>query len=115
MLRKRFLAKMEKFPILLCPVCAIPAFRHGEREWMVEGRKVEYLKAMTYSQWFNLLGNPAAVVPVGRSPEGLPIGVQVVGRPWEEEVVLAVAAKIEDGVRGFQRAADLRRVMRGER
>jgi Asp-tRNA(Asn)/Glu-tRNA(Gln) amidotransferase A subunit family amidase len=102
-LRGNLLAKMEEFPILLCPACAVPAFRHGEREWTVQGRKVEYLKAMSYSQWFNLLGNPAAVVPVGRSPEGLPIGVQIVGRPWEEEAVLAVAAKIEDACGGFQR------------
>ncbi len=53
------------FPILLCPVCAIPAFRHGERVWEVEGQRVEYLDAMRYTQWFNLLGSPAAVVPVG--------------------------------------------------
>jgi amidase len=102
-LRLRFLAKMEEFPILLCPVCAIPAFRHGEREWTVAGRKLEYLKAMGYSQWFNLLGNPGMSVPVGRSPEGLPIGVQVVGRPWEEEAVLVVAAEIEKSVGGFRR------------
>jgi Asp-tRNA(Asn)/Glu-tRNA(Gln) amidotransferase A subunit family amidase len=102
-LRGNLLAKMEEFPILLCPACAVPAFRHGEREWTVQGRKVEYLKAMSYSQWFNLLGNPAAVVPVGRSPEGLPIGVQIVGRPWEEEAVLAVAAKIEEACGGFRR------------
>jgi len=103
-LRGNLLAKMEEFSILLCPVCAVPAFRHGEREWTVQGRKVEYLKAMSYSQWFNLLGNPAAVVPVGRSPEGLPIGVQIVGRPWEEEALLAVAAKIEESCGGFRRA-----------
>ena len=101
-LRGAFLAKMEKFPILLCPVCAIPAFKHGERNWTVEGRKVEYLKAMSYSQWFNLLGNPAAVVPVGKSPEGLPIAVQIVGRPWEEEAVLTVAARIEAACGGFR-------------
>ena len=101
-LRGKLLEQMEKFPILLSPVCAIPAFRHGEREWQVQGRKVEYLKAMSYSQWFNLLGNPAAVVPVGKSPEGLPIGVQVVGRPWEDEVVLAIAAKIESATGGFR-------------
>jgi Asp-tRNA(Asn)/Glu-tRNA(Gln) amidotransferase A subunit family amidase len=97
-LRAEFLARMEQFPILLSPVCSVPAFRHGERKWKVEGRKVEYLQAMSYTQWFNILGNPAAVVPVGRSPEGLPIGVQVVGRPYEEELVLAVAAAIEEGM-----------------
>jgi amidase len=37
------------------------------------------------------------VVPVGRSPEGLPIGVQVVGRPWEDEIAMAVAEKVELG------------------
>jgi len=102
-LRGKLLEKMEEFPIVLCPVCAIPAFRHGEREWMVQGRKVEYLKAMSYSQWFNLLGNPAGVVPVSRSPEGLPIGVQIVGRPWEDEAVLGVAAFIEEACGGFRR------------
>jgi amidase len=102
-LREKLLRQMETFPILICPTCAIPAFRHGERDWTVQGRKVEYLKAMSYSQWFNLLGNPAAVVPVGRSAEGLPIGVQIVGRPWEDEAVLAVAAKIEAATGGFRR------------
>jgi len=102
-LRARFLARMEEFPILLCPVSSIPAFRHGEREWTIQGRNVKYLKAMAYSQWFNLLGNPGAVVPVGQSPEGLPIGVQVVARPWEDEAALAVAAKIEDARGGFRR------------
>jgi Asp-tRNA(Asn)/Glu-tRNA(Gln) amidotransferase A subunit family amidase len=101
-LRGKLLEHMGQFPILLCPACAIPAFHHGEREWQVRGRKVEYLKAMSYSQWFNLLGNPAAVVPVGKSPDGLPIGVQVVGRPWEDEAVLAVAAKIESATGGFR-------------
>jgi Asp-tRNA(Asn)/Glu-tRNA(Gln) amidotransferase A subunit family amidase len=102
-LRAKLLEQMEEFPILLGPVCAIPAFRHGEREWQIRGRGVEYLKAMSYSQWFNLLGNPGAVVPVRQSSDGLPIGVQVVGRPWEDEAVLAVASKIEQVTGGFRR------------
>ena len=93
--RRKLLAEMESFPILLCPVCAIPAFRHGEREWKVEGQQVKYLDAMRYTQWFNLLGAPAAVVPVGWSPEGLPIGVQIAGRPFEDERVLGIAAAVE--------------------
>ncbi|MGB8538749.1 MAG: amidase [Acidobacteriaceae bacterium] len=93
--RRKLLAEMESFPILLCPVCAIPAFRHGERSWEVDGRRLEYLDAMRYTQWFNLLGAPAAVVPVGRSPEGLPIGVQIAGRPFEDERVLGIAAAVE--------------------
>jgi len=94
-LRTQFLAQMREFPILLCPAAAIPAFRHGERSWKIEGKTVEYLDAWSYTEWFNLLGNPGAVVPMSQSDEGLPIGVQVVGRPWEEEHVLTVAAALE--------------------
>jgi Asp-tRNA(Asn)/Glu-tRNA(Gln) amidotransferase A subunit family amidase len=94
-LRAEFLKQMRDFPILLCPTAAIPAFRHGERQWIVDGKEVEYLDAWSYAEWFNLLGNPAAVVPVGSSAGGLPIGVQIVGRPWEEEQVLAVAEIVE--------------------
>jgi Asp-tRNA(Asn)/Glu-tRNA(Gln) amidotransferase A subunit family amidase len=95
LLRPRFFAQMQQYPILLCPAAAIPAFRHGERRWQVEGKTVHYLDAWSYTEFFNLLGNPAAVVPVGRSSEGLPIGVQIVGRPWEEEQVLFAAAALE--------------------
>lgn len=94
-LRSRFFAQMQQYPILLCPAAAIPAFRHGERTWQVEDKTVHYLDAWSYTEFFNLLGNPAAVVPVGCSLDGLPIGVQIVGRPWEEENVLAVAAALE--------------------
>ena len=99
LVRMQLLAEMESYPILLCPACAIPAFRHGERSWQVEGKTVRYLHperdVMSYSQWFNLSGNPGVVVPVGRSPERLPIGVQLVSRPWREEEALAVAAAVE--------------------
>ena len=94
-LREKILVQMRKYPVLICPVAAIPAFHHGEREWQVEGKTVKYLDAWSYCEWFNLLGFPAVVVPMSRSAEGLPIGVQIVGRPWEEEVVLAIAAKLE--------------------
>jgi Asp-tRNA(Asn)/Glu-tRNA(Gln) amidotransferase A subunit family amidase len=95
LVRAHLLAEMHEFPILLTPVCAVPAFRHGAREWMIDGTAVGYLDAMRYTQWFNVLASPAAVVPVGTSPEGLPIGVQVAGRPFEDESVLAVAAAVE--------------------
>jgi amidase len=100
LLRSKTLAEMREFPVLLCPVASVPAFRHGERAWDVEGRKVEYLDAWRYSQWFNTLAAPGAVVPVGRSPEGLPIGVQIAARPFEDEVALGVAAVV-DAAFGF--------------
>jgi amidase len=97
LLRIQIFAQMEEFPVLLCPVASIPAFRHGERSWQVDGKTVHYLDAWSYCEWFNLLGNPAATVPVSQSPEGLPIGVQIVVRPWEEELVLSVAEELERG------------------
>lgn len=93
--RMQVFAQMRDVPMLLCPVASVPAFRHGERRWNIDGKTVEYLDAWSYTEWFNLLGMPAAVVPVGKSPENLPIGVQIVGRPWEEEAVLAVAGELE--------------------
>ncbi len=96
LLRSKLLAQMESFPVLLTPVCAIPAFRHGEREWIVEGQRVDYLEAMRFTQWFNLLASPAAVVPVGQSPHGLPIGVQIAGRPYEDEYVLRISSVIDE-------------------
>jgi Asp-tRNA(Asn)/Glu-tRNA(Gln) amidotransferase A subunit family amidase len=86
---------MERYPILLSPVCSIPAYRHGERRWSIDGATVEYLDAKRYSQWVNLTGNPALSVPAGKSDEGLPIGVQLIGRPFEEERVLAVGRMLE--------------------
>jgi Asp-tRNA(Asn)/Glu-tRNA(Gln) amidotransferase A subunit family amidase len=95
LLRMRIFAQMREFPVLLCPVAAVPAFRHGERRWTIEGRAVKYLDAWSYCEWFNLLGMPGMAAPVGKSAEGLPIGVQMVGLPWQEEVVLGVAAELE--------------------
>jgi amidase len=82
-------------------VSSIPAFRHGERTWIVEGSAVDYLDAVRHTQWFNALAAPAAVVPVGRSPEGLPIGVQIVARPFQDEIALGVAT-IVDAAFGYR-------------
>jgi amidase len=95
LLRAKTLEEMRRYPVLVCPVASVPAFRHGERAWNVEGRTVEYLDAWRHTQWFNALAAPAAVVPVGRSPEGLPIGVQIVARPFEDETALGIAAVVD--------------------
>ncbi len=92
LVRHKLLEEMREFPILLCPTCAVPAFRHGERTFTVEGQPLSYLDSMRYTQWFNLLAAPAAVAPVGRSPLGAPIGVQIAARPFHDEEVLSVSA-----------------------
>ena len=101
-LRAEFQAELGPKRVLLCPVAATPAFLHGERAWEVDGRRVAYLESMRYAQWFNVLGAPAVVVPVGQSRDGLPIGVQVVGRPFDDDLVLRVAAMIERECGGYR-------------
>ena len=95
LIRSRVLDEMRRFPIWLCPVASIPAFRHGERRWSVEGATVDYLDAVRHTQWFNALAAPAAVVPVGSSPEGLPIGVQIAARPFMDEAALGIASVVD--------------------
>jgi Asp-tRNA(Asn)/Glu-tRNA(Gln) amidotransferase A subunit family amidase len=97
-LRLRLTQQMSRVPVLICPVCSIPAFRHGEREWRIGGKTVSYMDAMSYTQWLNLLGNPAVVLPVGSSPEGLPIGVQIIGQPNAEELILKVGRVLEQAL-----------------
>ncbi len=97
--RSKTLEEMSEYPVLLCPVASIPAFRHGEREWIIEGSTVQYLDAVRHTQWFNVLAAPAAVVPVGRAVQengvGLPIGVQIIARPFEDETALGIAAVVD--------------------
>ena len=96
LVRAQILSQMRDVPILLSPVSSSTAFPHGEGTWR-PGEKECYRDTMRFSQWLNLTGLPGASVPVAISAKGLPIGVQVIGRPHEEELVLAVAEQIENG------------------
>jgi Asp-tRNA(Asn)/Glu-tRNA(Gln) amidotransferase A subunit family amidase len=98
MVRAEILRQIQDIPILLSPVSSKPAFRHGEGSYR-PGDEQCYRETMRSSQWLNLAGFPGATIPVGCSPEGLPIGVQVIGHPHQEELILAVAEQIEQ-VRG---------------
>ncbi|MDE0101125.1 MAG: amidase [Bryobacterales bacterium] len=97
-LRSHLASQMESHPLLLCPVSAIPAFRHGEREWTVDGQTVRYPKVFSYSQVFNLFGLPAATVPVTKTADGLPIGVQIVGPPHRDLLVMDAVRHLADGL-----------------
>jgi Asp-tRNA(Asn)/Glu-tRNA(Gln) amidotransferase A subunit family amidase len=95
MVRMLVFEQMQRFPVLLCPVASVPAFKHGERNWKIDAKTVHYLDAWSYCEWFNLLGTPSVVLPVSKSNDGLPIGVQLVTQPWQEEIALAVAELLE--------------------
>ena len=91
-LRAEILRQMQDTSILLSPVSTSPAFRHGQGNYLTG---TGYRDTMRFSQWLNLTGFPGASVPVTLSNDGLPIGVQVIGRPFEDELVLSVAEAIE--------------------
>ena len=67
---------MQNYDVILCPVCAFAAQPHGS----TLGEEAQ--KGFSYTGTYNITGWPAAVVRGGTSSEGLPIGVQIVARPW---------------------------------
>jgi Asp-tRNA(Asn)/Glu-tRNA(Gln) amidotransferase A subunit family amidase len=97
---------LKTTPLILAPVGATPAFEHGAQRVEINGRSISVFRAFSYSQTFNVFGLPSVVVPAGRSAEGLPIGVQIVGGPFEEETVLAAAAIVEKALGGWSGGTD---------
>jgi len=87
--RSMMLSFMEQVDVLLCPVAASPALPHGA------SLDAERMRGFGYAMAFNLTGWPSVVVCAGRSEEGLPIGVQVVARPWRDDVAVAVAVYLQ--------------------
>jgi amidase len=94
--RSRMLALFKECDAILCPPCAFTALEHGatQREDLDSG--------FSYSEVFNYLGWPAAVVRCGATGGGLPVGVQIVSSPWREDIVLALARALETSLGGWQ-------------
>ena len=91
-LRVEFEMYLNRHPVLVMPVATVPAYdADGEPPPAVPGREQTMWDVLGPSRLISLFGFPAASVPFGVSSEGLPIGVQVVGRPFREGEVLAVA------------------------
>lgn len=94
-LRQDIAKYFMEYDLLLCPSVPITAHTHGEMKHYIEGRGTAGHPFRTCVPW-NLTGSPAISVPFGWGPEGLPIGVQLVGRPYDEITVLRVAMAIEN-------------------
>ena len=86
---------MRNYDVIICPTTAMPAQPHG-------ATFEERYRNAFYTGPYNLTGWPGTVVRCGTSDEGLPIGVQVITRPWREDVSLAVAAYLESALGGWQ-------------
>jgi Asp-tRNA(Asn)/Glu-tRNA(Gln) amidotransferase A subunit family amidase len=97
-LREELLGWMKTTPIVVAPVGATPAYPHDTIKMTVGGTTMGTFRAFSYAQAFNVFDLPVATVPAGRSKEGLPIGVQIVGRPFAEDMVLAAAEIVEQAL-----------------
>jgi amidase len=93
---------MERYPILILPPFCVSAFPHGATQVDIDGTTFPLFAA----NWPALIGNcaglPGLVLPAGRDQEGLPTGVQVMGRAFGEEEVLAIGKVLEQELGGFQ-------------
>ncbi|MCH9754656.1 amidase [Rickettsiella endosymbiont of Litargus connexus] len=90
---------LEKFffpyDVIICPVAATPAKLHGHS--FIEGHDFSYLNI------YNLTGWPVLTVRCGYSAEGLPIGIQIVAKPWHDDVTLMIGQKLETLLGGWQK------------
>jgi amidase len=99
--RTKFLQWMKPYDLLICPTNATPA-----EPWPDEPRWTPPPRGnYGYTATYNNTGWPGTVVRAGTSPDGLPIGIQLITKPWREDVSLAAAYFVEAGTGGFQKPA----------
>jgi aspartyl-tRNA(Asn)/glutamyl-tRNA(Gln) amidotransferase subunit A len=85
----------EKYDLLVTPTVAVPPFALHSRFKEIAGRKVHPIGWIAFTYPFNLTGNPAANVPCGWTADGLPIGLQIIGRRFADALVLQASAAFE--------------------
>jgi amidase len=95
----------QEWDALLCPPSMTTAFPHCETgaPLPVDGEEIVYWMVNAHTTIFNYTGHPAVVLPYTRDRDGLPIGVQLVGKRWDESRLLAMAKTLMDVTDGFQR------------
>jgi len=94
--RSKLLSWMRSYDVIVCPPASVPA-------GPIQSSIVRPGPAPFYTGVFNSTGWPVGVLRCGISPERLPIGVQIVGQPWREDVVLAVCGHLEKELGGWQK------------
>lgn len=112
MLRQQWAAFFEDFDVLICPAAPVTAFPHNhrymyDRTICVNGKDRPYMDILSWAGLASVAGLPATVIPAGRTSEGLPAGMQIIG-PWLEDYTSIQAAKLfEQVLGGFSPPPDL--------
>lgn len=102
-LRDELLDWLSDTPLIIAPVGAIPAYGHDTLKVTVGEQRFGNFKAFSYAHAFNVFDLPVVTVPAGESSERLPIGVQIIGRPYDEQRLLGAARIIEEALGGWRR------------
>jgi amidase len=106
-LRAQWRALFREFDIVLCPSMPTPAYPqdHSEpqeaRRIVIDNQEYPYVDQFLWPGIATCPGLPATSIPVGLSPEGLPIGVQLIGAWLEDRTPLRLAELIEQNFGGF--------------
>lgn len=107
-LREALLKTFEDFDVILAPPTFTTAFAHDQskvislRSLKVEGKKRHYADLYQWIAPATLMGLPATSAPIGLTREGLPMGVQIIGAPFEDHTTLKFAECLAQVVGGFQ-------------
>ncbi|WP_068055081.1 amidase [Nocardia xishanensis] len=97
-----------EFDAVVCPITPTPAFPHDhdpdllKRRIDIDGVEYPYFDQLVWAGLATMPGLPATAIPAGRSPEGLPVGVQLIGPMFEDRTPLRLAELLEQKIGGFQ-------------
>ncbi|WP_280417443.1 amidase [Nocardia carnea] len=97
-----------EFDAVVCPITPTPAFPHDHHEGLenrhidIDGVAYPYYDQLVWAGVATMPGLPATAIPTGRSPEGLPVGVQLIGPMFEDRTPLRLAELLEQKIGGFQ-------------
>ena len=97
-----------EFDAVVCPITPTPAFPHDhnpdllERRLDVDGTEYAYFDQLVWAGVATMPGLPATAIPAGRSPEGLPVGVQIIGPMFGDRTTIRLAELLEQRIGGFQ-------------
>jgi len=96
---RRLIATWDQIDVLLTPTLTYPAPKIGEIGQDVNTASAEFLDWLSFTHPFNCTGQPAMSLPLATSKAGLPIGIQLVGRPRDEYSILSLGAQLEAAVK----------------